>query len=103
MTVYGEIAAVQEDINGYINYVIEIYTDIEQQLLGYKHVACTRYPNWECKELHVGDKGFFTFEIRRAGIDKWFDGTNLIPYNYDSIQFINYIPRGETKSSKCIM
>ena len=29
-------------------------------------------------------------------MDKWFDGNDFIPYRYDNIQFIKFIPKIET-------
>lgn len=100
MTFYGELVATQEDCNGYINYVFKVE---ECNLLKCKYITCVRYPNWECKYLTIGCKGYIQVETRKAGIDTWFDGSKLIPYNYDNVQFMKFIDKGISTIKTCVM
>ena len=103
MTILGELIAIQEDPRGYTNYVFKL-TDIKEiDIVGFKYLTCVRLPNLECKKLNLGDKGYVTFEEKQAGITNWYDGTKLIPYNYDFTQFIRIVFPGENKTESCIM
>ena len=103
MTIYGILEAIQNDVNGYVIYVFKILEDNECQLLGYKNLTCVRFPNWECRELKIGDMGYVNFEFRRAGIDCWYNGEELIPYRNNIVQFMNFIFPGKNKTESCIM
>ena len=103
MTIYGKLVAIQEDTRGYINYVFKIMSTEEATLIKSKYISCVRFPNWDCRKLQLGDIGYMVYELRKAGIDSWFDGTKLIPYKYNSTQFINFIESGESQTKSCIM
>lgn len=83
-----ELVANETDEFDYTTYVfkrLEECTDLD------KYIMCIRYPNWNCKKLQLGDIGYVHCEEIRAGIDKWFNGTDMIPYNYNTVQFIRFI------------
>lgn len=64
---------------------------------------CIRYPNWDHKKLKLGDTGFVHCEEIRAGIDKWFNGKEMVPYNYNSVQFIKFVYKQDDEDNKYIM
>ena len=103
MTIYGMCTAVQEDVCGYINYVINVLSDSESKLLGFQNITLVRFPNWDCADIKVNDIGYFEFNSHKAGVDTWYNGKELIPYKYDAVQFVNYIKRGHTDKQACIM
>ena len=89
------------DFMGYINYVFEdlVCTDPD-----YKYIMCVRFPNWDQAPFDIGDIGFVTVRYVREGVDKWFDGTNLVPYKYTNIVFLKYIPlKPESESSEILV
>ena len=94
------VAKYNEDF-GYITYVFECLEKymIEQS----KYIMCVQFPNWEQKEIKLGDIGYLEFRELRAGIDKWFDGEKQIPYNYDIVQFIKFIEKPEDANNQFIM
>jgi hypothetical protein len=103
MTILGELVAIQDDTRGYLTYVFKLTDNKEIEIVKFKYLTCVRFPNWECKELHLGDKGYVNFEIKKAGKDTWFDGTKLVFYNYDFTQFINIAFPGVNEVKSCIM
>ena len=103
MTIYGTCVAIQEDTRGYINYVFKLSNIEEEHLVGFKNLTCVRYPNWECKPIQLGDYGYIVYENRKAGIDTWYDGKQLVPYKYDAVQFINFIRSGKSVNETCIL
>ena len=78
---------------GYITYVFECLE--EQDRAFSKYIMMIRFPNWEAKQINLGEVGYVEFEEIRAGMDKWFDGNSMIPYRYNMIQFIRFISKKE--------
>lgn len=98
ITALVKLVADYEDTFGYITYVFEC---LEEYIIKQtKYVMCVRFPNWQTKNLNIGDIGYLEFREIRAGIDKWFDGEKMIPYNYDTIQFIKFIDKPEEKEDE---
>lgn len=101
MTVLSRLVAKEEDTLGYITYVFECLD--KEMILQSRYIMCTRYPNWAHKEIKLGEEGYLFFVEIRAGIDKWFDGKDFIPYNYNNIQFIKFIQKPREENHKFIM
>lgn len=79
------------DTLGYTTYVFEC---LDTEVIKYtKYIMCTRYPNWDHRQIELGEIGYLSFVEIRAGIDKWFNGKDMIPYNYNNIQFIKFIEK----------
>lgn len=90
-TVYVKLVAEQEDIEHYITYVFEVLDTESRKDIGCKYVMCVRYPNWNEGSITLQDTGFLKFIEVVAGEDKWFDGTQQVPYKYSNWQFIKFI------------
>lgn len=101
MTVLAKLVAKENDTAGYITYVFEC---LDKEIIkDTKYILCTRWPNWEHRKIDIDEVGYLNFVEIRAGIDKWFDGKNMIPYNYNNIQFIKFVKKPEKKDYKYIM
>lgn len=98
MIVLAKLVACEQDI--YTTYVFEC---LEDKVNSSKYVMTIRYPNWNDKILKLGDIGYLHFEERRAGIDKWFDGKEMVPYSYDTVQYIKFIYKPEDKPYEYVM
>ena len=72
----------------YIKYVF-------QNMDMFEYITCTRFPNWDCPLLNIGDVGYVNYKIICAGIDSWFNNklNVFIPYNYSGNHFIDFIPQ----------
>lgn len=101
MTVLACLVAKESDTLGYITYVFECLD--KEIITETKYIMCTRYPNWNHRNIDIGEIGYLNFIEIRAGIDKWFDGTKMIPYNYNNIQFIKFVQKPQKESHKFIM
>lgn len=101
MTALCQLVASQEDSFGYITYVFKCLED--DIAYDTRYIMCVRYPNWMHRPVTLGEIGYLSFKEVRAGIDKWFDGENMIPYKYDDIQFIKFIEKPEEISCEYIM
>lgn len=103
MTVLCKLVVKQEDSLGYINYVFQLLEDEEIKRLDTKYILTTRYPNWDHYDININEIGYLTFVEIRAGIDKWFNGKEMVPYNYNNIQFIKFIKKPRKKEYKYVM
>lgn len=95
ITLLTRVEAILHDSSGYTTYIFKNIDDKASFL--YKYVMCTRYPNWEHRGLKIGEEGFLTYQPVNEGIDKWFDGYNLVPYKFSANRFINFISKPNEK------
>lgn len=97
VTILGELVARHEDFGGYIIYVFKLQDKEEIKRLDSTYLMCTQFPNWDHREIQLGEIGYVAFEEIIAGVSKWFDGERMVSYNYNMIQFIRFIPKPQTK------
>lgn len=98
MTILARLLASEEDSQGYITYVFECLD--EDMINETKYIMCTRFPNWDHKDISLGEVGYLKFFEVEAGIDKWFDGKNMVPYRYDGCHFIKFVKKPEKVDHK---
>ena len=48
--------------------------------------------------IDIDEVGYLNFFEIRAGVDKWFDGEKMIPYNYSGIQFDKFVSKEKDKN-----
>lgn len=83
----------QRDSLDYTTYVFEIIDSNEIQRLGYRYIMCTRWPNWDHRELLNGEEGYLNYSIIIAGQDAWFNGEGYTPYKTSVYQFNKFIAK----------
>lgn len=103
MVIKGKLIAQDEVLSGYSTYVFECLD--EEVRKETKYLMCTRFPNWNTKPLKIGDEGFLQFEEREAGKDKWYDinTEKWYQFNYNMVQFINFIDMPKKSDNVYIM
>lgn len=101
MTILAKLIASETDGLGYTTYVFECLDEEISKLS--KYCMCTRFPNWEHRNLDLGEIGYLDFTEVRGGIDKYYDGNDMIPYRYNGIHFQKFIKKPEEKDFKYIM
>ena len=101
MTVLARLVAKEEDGLGYVTYVFECLD--KEVIKDTRYIMCTRYPKWEHRKIDLDEVGYLNFVEIRAGIDKWFNGKDMIPYNYNNIQFIKFIKKPRIQNHEYIM
>jgi hypothetical protein len=77
---------------GYTSYVFE---NLEHTDEDYKYFMCVRFPNWNQGSINLEDIGYVTVKYVKGGIDKWFDGNEMMTYKYTNIIFLKFIPEKE--------
>lgn len=100
MTILAQLVASNTDNCGYITYVFKYLDNSSEDS---RYIMCVRYPNWDHRMLKIGEKGFLSFLEIKAGEDKWFNGKEMIPYNYSTVQFLKFINMPESLDNKYIM
>lgn len=103
LTTLVKLVAKTRDLLGYNTYVFEILEKEEITRLNSKYIMCTRFPNWEHKNIDLEEVGYLNFTELRAGIDEWFDGQKMVPYKYNNIQFLKFVNKPENKRYEYIM
>lgn len=85
-----KLIAIRVDAGGYIVYVFKnIFPKDNED----KFIMCTRFPNWNCCELQLGDIGYVKVQKVEAGKNSWYDSEQqkLVPYNYSGIHFLDFV------------
>jgi hypothetical protein len=85
------LLAQEGDSLGYTTYVFDVLDNNEVTRLGSRYIMCTKFPNWDHREMYNGEEGFLTFKEVEAGKDTWFNGNTFVPYNYTGIHFIKFV------------
>lgn len=85
-----KLLAQHDEPGGYIVYIFE---KAEYEKLCEKYIMCTRFPNWQCGELSIGDTGFLKCREVEGGKDAWYNSYNdtYVPYKYTDIHFLDFI------------
>ena len=89
ITIHAKLLASVQEGMGYLTYVFENleFTDDD-----FQYIMCVRFPNWEGVLPKNGDEGYVSLRYIQAGVDKWFDGKEFVPYNYTNVQFLKFVP-----------
>ena len=88
MTIITYHVEVIGSYNQGFGYVWHIFRNLEPINPDTMYIACIEFPNWTKDSFITGDKGYLTVKYVEQGVDKWFDGKDLIPYNYDNVIFL---------------
>lgn len=96
-TYCGEVVAIQP--GQYTVYVFKNLDEPNNSLLRY--FTLTKLPNWNCKDLQIGDIGYVECEYVTAG-DTYFQAStgNTETYNYTVCYLINFIEKQEQIKTK---
>ena len=95
-TIYCQLIAKEPDIGGYTTYV---FKNVENSCpFGHRYVMVTRLPNWNHKDLDINGIGYLTYQEVIAGESTWYNGTEMVPYNYTNIYFIKFVSKDNSKN-----
>lgn len=87
MTIVTYHVEVIGSYNQGFGYIWHVFKNLESLNPDTQYIACIEFPNWVKDTFNPGDKGYLTVKYVEQGIDKWFDGKDLVPYNYDNVIF----------------
>lgn len=98
MTVLAKLVASEEDSLGYITYVFEcLDAEVVKET---RYIMCTQFRNWDHRKIELDEVGYLCCIEIKAGLDKWFDGNKMVPYNYNMVQFIKFISKPQKKDNE---
>ena len=87
MTIVTYHVEVIGSYNQGFGYIWHVFKNLESLNPDTQYIARIEFPNWVKDTFNPGDKGYLTVKYVEQGIDKWFDGKDLVPYNYDNVIF----------------
>ena len=102
-TIFCKLIAKETCPLGYTTYVFESLDDKQDQFLLSKYLMCIRFPNWDHRNLELQEEGFLSYKINMEGVDKWFNGKEMVPYIYTNIQFLKFINKPIITSTDIII
>ena len=100
VTLKSELIAKESDILGYTSYV---FKNLEEAPFGYNYILTVRFPNWDHREIDIGERGYMTYNEVVAGRDTWWDGTQNIPYSYSNLIFIKFVKEIDNSNKDIII
>ena len=103
MTIVTYHVEVIGSYNQSFGYIWHIFKNLESLNPDTQYIACVEFPNWVKDTFNPGDKGYLTVKYVEQGIDKWFDGKNLIPYNCDNVIFLVFKHEQPTITEEIIL
>lgn len=102
ITVKAQLVAKEHDLLGYITYVFKC---LESNIpFGHQYIMMTRLPNWNHKNIDIGEIGYVEYEEIHAG-EKWYnpqDGT-YVPYRYTNIYFVKFVKEADNSKTDIIL
>ena len=95
ITIFGRLVASENDFMGYITYVFECLEPSPP--FGHRYLMVTRLPNWQVRDIDIGEIGYITYNEVIAGKDKWYcpETGQMIPYNYTNIYFVKFVKKSD--------
>lgn len=85
---------------GYTTYV---FKNLDSVSAFDKYIMTTRWPNWQHRNIDIGEIGYLTYKEVIAGQDTWWDGSQFIPYNYTNIVFIKFVKEKDNSNKDIIL
>lgn len=98
--VLAQLVAKSVEPGGYITYVFLITEQPVIDKLKTKYIMCTQFPNWDHKEIQLGEEGYLQYQEIIAGKDQWYNGKGMVYYRYNMIQFLKFVPKPTSKEFK---
>ena len=99
-TFYVKLNAIYYDFDNYIIYVFENLDCKDHEL---KYFMCTRFPNWEQSEFHVGDRGYVNIKYAKEGVSQWYDGEKLNVYKNTHMIFLKFVKEPERVNNNFVI
>lgn len=102
-TIRCQLVASETDCMHYTTYVFKC---LESNIpFGHHYCMMTRPPNWDHRDINIGEIGYVTYMEVEAGKDTWYcrETNQQIPYNYTNIYFIKFVVEKVDSSKKDII
>ena len=81
-------------------YILYVFRNLESDKWDNKYILCTRYPRLEHRQLEIGEIGFVSFTLVKAGETYYNRITNKEEtYNFTHIRFDKFIRKKEEEDN----
>ena len=102
ITIKAQLVAKEQDVLDYTTYVFKC---LENNIpFGHKFCMMTRCPNWNHRDIDIGEIGYVEYEEVHAG-QEWYNPQTktYTPYNYTNIYFIKFVKEVDSSSKDIII
>lgn len=102
ITIKSQLVAKEHDLLDYTTYVFKC---LESNVpFGHKYCMMTRCPNWNHRDIDIGEIGYVEYEEVKAG-DNWYNPQTktYTPYNYTNIYFIKFVKEVDSSKKDILM
>lgn len=102
ITIKSQLVAKEHDLLDYTTYVFKC---LESNVpFGHKYCMMIRCPNWNHRDIDIGEIGYVEYEEVKAG-DNWYNPQTktYIPYNYTNIYFIKFVKEVDSSKKDILM
>ena len=102
ITIKSQLVAKEHDLLDYTTYVFKcLESDVP---FGHKYCMMTRCPNWNHRDIDIGEIGYVEYEEVKAG-DNWYNPQTktYVPYNYTNIYFIKFVKEVDSSKKDILM
>ena len=102
VTVHAKLLAKEHDLGGYTTYVFE---NLDDAPFGHKYLMLTRWPNWQCRNIDVGEVGYLEYDEVEAGVDTYYDRVNdsIVKYNFSNQIFKRFVKEQDNSNKDIII
>lgn len=96
-TYLGEVVAIQPG-----QYTVYVFKNLDENNNSlFRYFTVTKLPNWNCKNLQIGDIGYVECDYVNAGDSYYQTSTGeTSTYNYTVCYLINFIEKQQTITTK---
>lgn len=96
-TYLGEVVAIQPG-----QYTVYVFKNLDENNNSlFRYFTVTKLPNWNCKNLQIGDIGYVECDYVNAGDSYYQTSTGETSiYNYTVCYLINFIEKQQTITTK---
>lgn len=103
ITIRSQLIASEADCMGYTTYVFKCLEP--NTPFGHHYCMMTRLPNWDHRDIDIGEIGYVTYQEVEAGKDTWYcrETGQQIPYNYTNTYFVKFVSEKNKDNSKEII
>lgn len=102
ITIKAQLVAKEKDL---LNYTTYVFKCLENNIpFGHNYKMMTRCPNWDHRDIDIGEKGFVEFEEVNAG-DKWYNPQTetFEHYKYTNIYFIKFVKEVDSSTKDILL
>lgn len=97
------LAVLEGKLDEGMGYTTYVFRNLEESRWDTKYKMVTRCPNWDHRNINIGEEGFLTYADYEAGKSKWYDGKDFHFYRYTMSQFMKFVEKPKQITTEYVM